>query len=298
MHKWVLCVSLLCCYIVLSQDTKQEQTHFLFSEEKDKYDCTCNTIKNCCDYRCCCDNDCDDNVIKNWTDNGLCVNKKYKRYSDLKCKGKDKTKDYNIKEAGMIFYDQIKHLLCVKMDRTKIESEFYIYKANDKNFDDLFKTWTKNFWKEDSSSDNNNTQQSQTDTIAFYSTKDPMWSETQNYFGFELTENNFQFNINKDIEIKETQTQQQQDNNNSTSNNSNTLKMMKYGMKSNHTNEISLNTTLDTSKNWYLLILTAKLGLKTNPLSYIVDATLREEQKQSSEKALLKIRFKDVTEYD
>jgi hypothetical protein len=78
--------------------------------------------------------------------------------------------------------------------------------------------------------------------------------------------------------------------------------MFKYGEKSQivpEDNIITLTDKLDTSYDWYLFILTAKFGLKTNPLSYILHAELRNVTKEDSfANAKLKIRFKDVTEYD
>ena len=301
MHKWVVSVGivwLLCCYNVVAQDEyitlePSEQQHFVFSEEKDMHPCSCDMIKDVCDYHCCCDSKCDDNDKEQWKKNGLCVDKQYSHISDLKCK--DDTFDYNTNEVGMNFFDQVKQLLCVKWDNTGSMGEYYQNKLEGKDIDnELYTKWKNKVWKGSEEQKGERLRQLENNnndtTPTFYSTKAPLWNEPQNYYGIDLTPDNFQFNVNTDVEIKDDAP-------------ADGLKMFKYGENSNVSGNdtiITLNDTIDKSHNWYLLILTAKFGLKTNPQSYIFHAELLEGEKVDSSRApaKLKIRFKDVTEYD
>ena len=322
MNKWVVSVGivwLLCCYNVVAEGEAGGESsdptaptepsnpsnrpdtfnldpdaaqHYLFSEEKDMHFCTCDMIKDVCDYRCCCDSKCNEDDVNNWKSQGLCVDKEYSNVSDLTCQ--DDTFDYNTNKSGMNFFDQVKQLLCVKVNNLKDKVGEFYSKDGPKLKDDyetLFKEWKNKIWK---NSDNGARRLRQLEnknnkTPKFYSSEDRLWNETQIYDGFELNENNFQFNLNSDIEI--------------TKEGNFEVNMFKYGEKSQIVSEDNIitltDTTLDTSNDWYLFILTAKFGLKTNPLSYILHAELRSVPKEDPDaKAKLKIRFKDVTEYD
>ena len=252
--------------------------------------CTCDMIKDVCDYRCCCDSKCNETDRETWENNGLCVDKKYSHISDLKCQGKrSETFDYNTNKSGMNFFDQVKQLLCVKVNNLENNvGEFYRKdgpKLND-DYEKLFKEWKNKIWKNSNKGDGKLRQLQ--NTPKFYSSEDPLWNETQVCCGFNLTKENFQFNLNNDIEIENGGDFE--------------LKMFKYGKDSqieDKENIIPLPTTLNTSNDWYLFILTAKFGLKTNPLSYILHAEFKFVPKEdSTANAKLKIRFKDVTEYD
>jgi hypothetical protein len=158
------------------------------------------------------------------------------------------------------------------------------------DYETLFKEWKNKIWK---NSDNGarrlrQLEKTNNETLKFYSSEDRLRNENQSCCGFELNAKNFQFNLNSDIEI--------------TKEGNFEVNMFKYGEKSQivpEDNIITLTDKLVTSNDWYLFILTAKFGLKTNPLSYILHAELRSVPKEDSfANAKLKIRFKDVTEYD
>lgn len=316
MNKWVVSVGivwLLCCYNVVAQNEPGDQDtttdtptftldpnanqHYLFSEEKDMHLCTCDMIKDVCDYRCCCDSKCNTTDRETWENNGLCVDKEYSHVSDLKCqKNPSETFDYNTNKSGMNFFDQVKQLLCVKVNNLENNvGEFYRKdgpKLND-DYEKLFKEWKNKIWKNSNKGDGKlrRLQGAGGSAPKFYSSEDPLWNEDQGCYDFNLTEKNFQFNLNNDIEIKNECNFE--------------LKMFKYGKDSqieDKENVIPLNITLDnTSNDCYLFILTAKFGLKTNPLSYILHAEFKSEsvpKEDSTANAKLKIRFKDVTEYD
>lgn len=38
-----------------------------------KSDCSCNLTFNKCDAMCCCDNECDTELVTLWTDNNVCI---------------------------------------------------------------------------------------------------------------------------------------------------------------------------------------------------------------------------------
>ena len=306
MNKWVVSVGivwLLCCYNVVAegepegQDTPSDtfklnpnsDQHYLFSEEKDMHSCTCDMIKDVCDYRCCCDSKCDKKDKETWENESLCVDKEYSYVSDLKCQ-KD-TFDYNTNKSGMNFFDQVKQLLCVKVNNLKDKVGEFYSKDGPKLKDDyetLFKEWKNKIWKNSDNGARRLRQLENPDTPKFYSSEDRLWNETQSCCGFELKEQNFQFNLNSDFEI--------------TKEGNFEVNMFKYGEKSqivHDDNIIPLTANLDTLNDWYLFILTAKFGLKTNPLSYILHAEFKSVPKEDPDaKAKLKIRFKDVTEYD
>ena len=97
----------------------------VFSDSKDMGQCTCDLGVGICDYHCCCDNDCDTALIQNWKDQSKCIDKHDTQREDYKCMNDKNTYNYNIKEAGLKYRDQIESLLCVKFDNGKDMGEFY-----------------------------------------------------------------------------------------------------------------------------------------------------------------------------
>ena len=308
MHKWVIniaIVGLLCCYNVLAQNgavgggtststatdniyfvlDSNDGPHYVFSEEKDMKPCTCDTVEGECDYRCCCDSDCKDKVTQ-WKQEKLCVDKQYSHTSELKCK--ENTVEYNTREVGMNFFDQIKQLLCVKYDNSKDTGEFYQDTIETDIVDEeLYKEWKNKVWKDSASGGRLRQLQEEKNIITFYSTEDGLLNKATNFCGFVLDpQTNFKFNVNIDIEKGNINQQAAQE----------PFSISKYGINSTLNSTVVIPEECEPWKNYYLYILTAKFGLKTNPQSYILDAKLVEAE--GSESPMLKIRFKDVTEYD
>ena len=97
----------------------------VFSDQKDMGQCTCDLREGICDYHCCCDRDCDDTMKQSWKDASKCIDKHNVQREDNKCMNAKNTYNYNIKEAGLKYRDQIESLLCVKYDNGKDMGEFY-----------------------------------------------------------------------------------------------------------------------------------------------------------------------------
>ena len=86
----------------------------VFSDQKDMGQCTCDLREGICDYHCCCDRDCDDTMKQSWKNASKCIDKHNVQREDNKCMNAKNTYNYNIKEAGLKYRDQIESLLCVK----------------------------------------------------------------------------------------------------------------------------------------------------------------------------------------
>ena len=118
------------------------------SESLDIGPCPCD-LTNRCDYRCCCDNDCDDEIEKEyWIGNDTCINKKKERMEDFKCLKNNETFKYNKKKAGLSIKDHIYNIMCIQFDNSGDMGEFYLKEDSDSNIDDTINLWKKDFFGE------------------------------------------------------------------------------------------------------------------------------------------------------
>ena len=131
---------ILTCFFVIFANSQYNYTDFYpvdvenvnklpvtaaFSDSKDMGQCTCDLGVGICDYHCCCDRDCDDTLKQSWKDASKCVDKHNVQREENKCMNANNTYNYNTKEAGLKYRDQIESLLCVKFDNGKDMGEFY-----------------------------------------------------------------------------------------------------------------------------------------------------------------------------
>ena len=101
----------------------EETTHF--SREKDMGPCTCN-LTNHCDYRCCCDSDCSNDIIKDWNEKGFCLDYHNNRINDNMCESIKDNFNYNKKKATMKVKDHIYNIMCIQFDNSGDMEEYYL----------------------------------------------------------------------------------------------------------------------------------------------------------------------------
>lgn len=121
----------------------EESTHE--SHTKDMGSCTCD-LRNICDYRCCCDPNCDENLINDWKNRDMCIDIHKNIADDFKC-GKTKSEDfnYNKEKATMTIKDHIYNIMCVQWDNSGEMEEYYTDYSEDINTQK--EDWTNSFFK-------------------------------------------------------------------------------------------------------------------------------------------------------
>ena len=116
-----------------------------FSKTLDMGPCTCDLTSHC-DYRCCCDNDCNEDIVKEWKKEGSCLNKNKNRMEEFKCDSRKQSFYYNKNEAGMSVKDHIFNIMCIERDNSKDLGEFYLDEFNTTQVEEDKNKWLKNFF--------------------------------------------------------------------------------------------------------------------------------------------------------
>ena len=131
-------------------DTNKETSKL--SENKDMGQCTCD-LTNRCDFRCCCDKDCDEEIIKKWkgeneeSAENICIKNIKERMEDYLCKSREESYKYNKNEAGITVNDHIFNIMCVYYDRSGDMGEFYMDEDYAQEVQTLKKDWINDFLK-------------------------------------------------------------------------------------------------------------------------------------------------------
>ena len=118
-------------------------THY--TREKDMGPCTCD-LTNHCDYRCCCDTDCDDDTKNDWNERGICVDFHNNRINDFMCESKKENFNYNKKKATMIVKDHIFNIMCIEFDNSGDMEEYYLDLEKQKLDDSQANDWIESFF--------------------------------------------------------------------------------------------------------------------------------------------------------
>ena len=120
-----------------------------FSKTLDMGPCPCNLTSHC-DYRCCCDSFCSDEIIKKWTDQKICKNIPKNRMESFQCikgkKHKEEEFNYNKKNAGITVKDHISNIMCIYYDHSGDKGNFYVNEVNEENLKETRNNWIKKFF--------------------------------------------------------------------------------------------------------------------------------------------------------
>ena len=132
--------------IIATNADNEESTHY--SREKDMGPCTCDLTSHC-DYRCCCDEDCPDNIKKDWNENDICVDIHNNRINDFMCKSKKENFNYNKNKSTMTIKDHIFNIMCIQYDNSGDMEEYYLREeeSDDTQIDD----WINSFFPQGNS---------------------------------------------------------------------------------------------------------------------------------------------------
>ena len=132
---------------------KPETTHV--SDTLDMGPCTCN-LSSHCDFRCCCDADCSENIRREWENKNICINKNKKRTDIFKCGNAESNFNYNKKEAGITIKDHIFNIMCIQYDNSGDMGNFYSKKYDEKEVQRIKDEWLNNFFKINTETDTGN----------------------------------------------------------------------------------------------------------------------------------------------
>ena len=123
-----------------------------FSKTLDMGQCTCNLTSHC-DYRCCCDLDCSEEIRNNWTEKNICKNIGKNRMESFQCiknkknkKHKEEEFNYNKKKAGITVKDHISNIMCIYYDRSGDMGNFYLNEVNEESLKENRNNWIKKFF--------------------------------------------------------------------------------------------------------------------------------------------------------
>ena len=108
--------------------------------------CPCDLTSQTCDYHCCCDTACDEDMVKLWDDDNKCLDKK-RHYGELF--EYDQCQDYtgralvdDLKHPLMTYWNTIRSFFCIYQNNTEAKDQFihdtYSIK-NSEDFDQLLK---------------------------------------------------------------------------------------------------------------------------------------------------------------
>lgn len=118
-----------------------------FSKTLDMGPCTCD-LTNHCDYRCCCDPDCNgDEIVKVWKRKGICLNKNNNRMEKFKCDSRKNSFNFNKNEAGISIKDHIFNIMCIERDNNKDMGKFYLEEFNNNQVKEAKEKWLKDFFE-------------------------------------------------------------------------------------------------------------------------------------------------------
>ena len=133
--------------IKLSENVTDEPTTRI-STSLDMGICSCD-LTNHCDYRCCCDNDCNSEDKKRWEEDDICLNYKKDRIDDFKCKNNKENFEFNKNKAGLSVKDHIHNIMCVQFDNSGDMGNFYLNENNkeDEDLNEDLKNWKDKFFK-------------------------------------------------------------------------------------------------------------------------------------------------------
>ena len=140
--------------VVINQTTKEEIDSWTnkqtvhFSKSLDMGLCTCD-ITNHCDFRCCCDQDCNDDKtsVDNWKKEGICLNKNNNRMEKYKCYNRKNSFFYNKDEAGIFIKDHIFNIMCIETDNSQDMGEFYLDEYDHSQVEKDKNAWMENFFE-------------------------------------------------------------------------------------------------------------------------------------------------------
>ena len=94
-----------------------EKSDDIKSNTEQENSCTCD-LTNHCDYRCCCDNDCEKTQLTEWRENDKCLNYHKSIIEDFKCKSRKNNLKYNNEKAGLTVNDHIYNIMCIQFVRS------------------------------------------------------------------------------------------------------------------------------------------------------------------------------------
>ena len=99
------------------------------SESKNISPCRCDITPDVCDKFCCCDKNCSEELVQQWstnTEHNLCENiNEDDFYSFVNCKQEELIFDYNTNKTILNYRTALNNLLCVLYDNSGIKGRFY-----------------------------------------------------------------------------------------------------------------------------------------------------------------------------
>lgn len=129
--------------IKLTENITDEPTTVI-STNLDMGICSCD-LTNHCDYRCCCDNDCNNEDKKKWEEDDICLNYNKDRIEDFKCKNKKENFEFNKNKAGLSVKDHIHNIMCVQIDNSGDMGNFYLNENNEER--EELEIWKDKFFQ-------------------------------------------------------------------------------------------------------------------------------------------------------
>ena len=87
------------------------------SDTEQTNSCTCD-LTNHCDYKCCCNNDCEKTQLTEWRENDIYLNYHKSIIEDFKCKSRKNNLKYNNEKAGLTVNDHIYNIMCIQFVRS------------------------------------------------------------------------------------------------------------------------------------------------------------------------------------
>ena len=131
-----------------------EKSDDIKSNTEQENSCTCD-LTNHCDYRCCCDNDCEKTQLTEWRENDKCLNYHKSIIEDFKCKSRKNNFKYNNEKAGLTVNDHIYNIMCIQFVRSGEMRNSYLEIDDkvEKDMNDYKTNWEKNFFKDNNDSE-------------------------------------------------------------------------------------------------------------------------------------------------